>query len=254
MTDETKVGHGFGMVCGYCEGPGHVTGVCPELKADRSAHPAEETEASCADCGDVKHQTEPVEARKVEEAWEQDFNMYRSAWIRELGGLVIPKHHDIDALVLTTRDQRERALRCDAAESRLSALTTENEGLREALTAAEEKLADIRSRHGLIDYGNRRVCSGCPGQLNGCETAWPCGTVDDCDAALQAARAALTLSESRKGGDMVAPAALERETVVRYLRYLASDQATAEHDVVRQKHAALLADTIEHGHHIRPKA
>jgi hypothetical protein len=92
--DETKVGHGFGMVCGYCEGPGHVTGVCPELKADRSAHPAEETEASCADCGDVKHQTEPVEARKVEEAQPEEKiigNMSQhvwevTAWAREYHG------------------------------------------------------------------------------------------------------------------------------------------------------------------------
>jgi hypothetical protein len=87
----------------------------------------------------AKLKAELDEAQEKVKSWEQDFNMYRRAWIRELGGLVIPKHHDIDALVLTTRDQREKSLRCEAAESRLSALTTENAGLREALTAYHEE-------------------------------------------------------------------------------------------------------------------
>lgn len=35
--------------------------------------------------------------------WKHEFHMYRDAWIRELGGKLIHKSHDIDALVLTTR-------------------------------------------------------------------------------------------------------------------------------------------------------
>lgn len=38
---------------------------------------------------------------------EAELRMYRRAWIRELGGRLIPKHHEIDALVLTTRRLRE---------------------------------------------------------------------------------------------------------------------------------------------------
>jgi hypothetical protein len=41
--------------------------------------------------------------------WQHEFNMYRSAWLRELGGKLIPKAHDIDAFVLTTRALREKA-------------------------------------------------------------------------------------------------------------------------------------------------
>lgn len=34
---------------------------------------------------------------------EDLFYMYRRAWVRELGGTVIPKTHEIDSLVLTTQ-------------------------------------------------------------------------------------------------------------------------------------------------------
>jgi hypothetical protein len=35
--------------------------------------------------------------------WKREFEMYRKAWIRELGGTLIRKTHEIDALVLTTQ-------------------------------------------------------------------------------------------------------------------------------------------------------
>jgi len=44
-------------------------------------------------------------AQRDELAHELD--MYRRAWIRELGGRLISKTHEIDALVLTTRQLRE---------------------------------------------------------------------------------------------------------------------------------------------------
>lgn len=50
------------------------------------------------------------EARRAED-WRHEFNLYRTAWLRELGGKLIPKRHDIDAFVLTTRALRERAER-----------------------------------------------------------------------------------------------------------------------------------------------
>ena len=41
---------------------------------------------------------------------EVTLRMYRRAWIRELGGKLIPKTHEIDALVLTTRRLRQDAI------------------------------------------------------------------------------------------------------------------------------------------------
>lgn len=35
--------------------------------------------------------------------WKHEFLMYRNAWLREIGGKLIWKRHDIDAFVLTTR-------------------------------------------------------------------------------------------------------------------------------------------------------
>lgn len=41
--------------------------------------------------------------------WKETAEMFQRAWLRELGGNLIPKTHFIDALVLTTRDVVERA-------------------------------------------------------------------------------------------------------------------------------------------------
>jgi hypothetical protein len=43
------------------------------------------------------------------EAWKRTAEMYARAWLRELGGKLIPKAHHIDALVLTTRAMRKKA-------------------------------------------------------------------------------------------------------------------------------------------------
>lgn len=42
-------------------------------------------------------------AKKDAESWKHHWQMYRDAWVRELGGWTIPKSHEIDSLVLTTR-------------------------------------------------------------------------------------------------------------------------------------------------------
>lgn len=41
--------------------------------------------------------------------WKRSAEMFSRAWLRELGGKLIPKSHFIDALVLTTRQMKERA-------------------------------------------------------------------------------------------------------------------------------------------------
>lgn len=50
---------------------------------------------------------EPVAEDKMEN-WKREAIMLRTAWLRELGNKLLPKRHFIDALVLTTRDLRER--------------------------------------------------------------------------------------------------------------------------------------------------
>jgi hypothetical protein len=64
---------------------------------------------SLAETGIKVFENRAKDAERLAEDWRHEFNMYRRAWIRELGGNVIPKAHDIDALVLTTRALRERA-------------------------------------------------------------------------------------------------------------------------------------------------
>lgn len=51
-----------------------------------------------------------MDAKKDAADWKREWEMYRDAWIRELGGNVMRKTHLIDALVLTTRKMREDAL------------------------------------------------------------------------------------------------------------------------------------------------
>ena|SRR5256885_16315825 len=35
--------------------------------------------------------------------WRSSFHMYRTAWLREIGGRIVPKSHEIDGFVLRTR-------------------------------------------------------------------------------------------------------------------------------------------------------
>jgi len=37
------------------------------------------------------------------------FQMYRTAWLREMGGVIVPKHWEIDGFVLRARDIYEKA-------------------------------------------------------------------------------------------------------------------------------------------------
>lgn len=41
--------------------------------------------------------------------WKRSAEMFSRAWLRELGGKLVPKSHFIDALVLTTQRMREKA-------------------------------------------------------------------------------------------------------------------------------------------------
>lgn len=43
-------------------------------------------------------------------SWKREFEMYRSAWLREMGGVVANKHHDIDAFVVRARNIYQEAM------------------------------------------------------------------------------------------------------------------------------------------------
>jgi hypothetical protein len=85
MGDETKP-------CPYVQQSGEGTAFC-----------------ALAETGIKVFEARAKDAERLAADWQHEFNMYRSAWIRELGGKVIPKTHEIDSLVLTTRRLRERA-------------------------------------------------------------------------------------------------------------------------------------------------
>jgi hypothetical protein len=52
-------------------------------------------------------------ALKDSKSWQSEFNMWRNAWLREIGGVIRNKHHEIDGFVLRTRDIYEKACKFD---------------------------------------------------------------------------------------------------------------------------------------------
>lgn len=60
----------------------------------------------------VKQQEEEIATLKVSigtvtrerDDWKRDFNMYRTAWLREIGGVIRSKAHEIYGFVLRTRE------------------------------------------------------------------------------------------------------------------------------------------------------
>lgn len=61
-------------------------------------------------------------ALKDVDGWKREFNIWRSAWLREIGGTIRNKHHEIDGFVLRTRDIYELSKRAEAAEARIREL------------------------------------------------------------------------------------------------------------------------------------
>jgi len=47
--------------------------------------------------------SEIIQLNRLVVDWKHEFLMYRNAWMREIGGITVHKHHDIDAFVLSTR-------------------------------------------------------------------------------------------------------------------------------------------------------
>lgn len=56
-----------------------------------------------------KLQLELVKVTKERDGWLHEHNMYRSAWLREIGGQIKAKHWEIDGFVLMTREIKQKA-------------------------------------------------------------------------------------------------------------------------------------------------
>jgi hypothetical protein len=66
-------------------------------------HPSEEWIAGFAAAFSASESERADRAEGAAKSWKHHWQMYRDAWVRELGGWTIPKSHEIDSLVLTTR-------------------------------------------------------------------------------------------------------------------------------------------------------
>ena len=64
----------------------------------------------------AKVTAERDQARRDAKAEKASADMYANAWVRALGGKLIPKSHHIDACVLTTRMMRQRLERLEAED------------------------------------------------------------------------------------------------------------------------------------------
>ncbi len=71
--------------------------------------------------------------------WKREFEMYRRAWIRELGGSIVRKTHEIDGLVLTTREMRR-------SEVKLPGVERERDELRRVCGLLQHMLSPIRPK------------------------------------------------------------------------------------------------------------
>lgn len=66
--------------------------------------------------------------------WHSEFNMYRSAWLREMGGTIRNKAHEIDGFVLRARDIYEAAKLVPDLEKRIKEQKAELDALRDQLS------------------------------------------------------------------------------------------------------------------------
>lgn len=81
------------------------------------------------------------------QGWRNQLNMYATAWKRELGGYLLNKWHEIDALVLTTqlrmKEREEAGKLAHDANVKLAALKAENAALRSEGSKLAQLLNDF---------------------------------------------------------------------------------------------------------------
>jgi hypothetical protein len=59
------------------------------------------------------------ETKKDALAWKREFDMYRRAWLREIGGVIANKTHEIDGFVLRTHEIYEKSRKWDAEQAKI---------------------------------------------------------------------------------------------------------------------------------------
>lgn len=67
----------------------------------------------------AEKETQIHQLEKELKSWRSEFHMWRSAWLREIGGVIRNKHYEIDGFVLRTRDIYEKAQRFDRMDKDL---------------------------------------------------------------------------------------------------------------------------------------
>lgn len=68
--------------------------------------------SKCLSCCQRQYEGWMERAKKAEadnDGWKRQLDLYVKVWVRELGGKVYPKTHEIDSLALTTERMRRRA-------------------------------------------------------------------------------------------------------------------------------------------------
>ena len=64
----------------------------------------------CSRCADLENDRD---------GWKRQYEMYRSAWLREIGGVIVRKSHEIDGFVLRTQQIYQQAGKWIAYENGL---------------------------------------------------------------------------------------------------------------------------------------
>jgi hypothetical protein len=80
--------------CDSCSDPWHDAAALPESREMPGQPDHEVIEANLADYA---------------QRFYRLFDMYMNAWLREMGGVIVPKHHTIDGFVLRMRGIYEKA-------------------------------------------------------------------------------------------------------------------------------------------------
>lgn len=111
-----------------------------------------------------------LELTKDRDDWKHEWEIYKGAWLRELGGYFRNKHHLIDALVVSTRELRERA---NTVALERDELFAKNKKLLEAYRSASLPVTP-EPLHDLLDevYGAFHPFLSVTGEMSS-EDQWP---------------------------------------------------------------------------------